>query len=58
MCNISLLVQIAQEIFWDLHRAGMTSEDSVDQLHCHNCDRFLADRFVEGICPLCRWVRD
>lgn len=45
--------EIAQKIFWDLHAAGHTSEDSVDQLHCDNCDRFLADRFVEGICPLC-----
>jgi len=47
--------QIAQEIFWDLHKAGMTSEDCVDQLHCENCDRFLADRFVEGVCPLCSY---
>jgi len=45
--------KISQKIFWDLHAAGRTSEDSVDQLHCVNCDRFLADRFVEGECPLC-----
>ena len=45
--------KISQQIFWDLHKAGCTSEASVDQLHCGNCDRFLADRFVEGECPLC-----
>jgi len=45
--------KISQEIFWDLHNSGHTSEASVDQLHCGNCDRFLADRFVEGQCPLC-----
>jgi methionyl-tRNA synthetase len=45
--------EIAQQIFWDLHKAGKTSEASVDQLHCEPCDRFLADRFVEGECPLC-----
>lgn len=45
--------EIAQQIFWDLHKSGNTSEASVDQLHCSNCDRFLADRFVEGQCPLC-----
>jgi len=44
--------KIAQEIFWSLHRAGNTCEDSVDQLFCSACDRFLADRFVEGECPL------
>ena len=46
---------IAQEIFWSLHRAGNTAEDSVDQLYCSACDRFLADRFVEGECPLCHY---
>ena len=44
--------KIAQEIFWSLHRSGCTTEDSVEQLHCASCDRFLADRFVEGECPL------
>jgi methionyl-tRNA synthetase len=22
-------------------------------LYCENCKKFLADRFVEGICPFC-----
>ncbi|XP_060596345.1 methionine--tRNA ligase, cytoplasmic-like [Ruditapes philippinarum] len=44
---------IAQDIFWQLHKKGFICKDSVEQLHCKNCDRFLADRFVEGICPLC-----
>ena len=45
--------KISQEIFWDLYNSGHTSEASVEQLYCGNCDRFLADRFVEGQCPLC-----
>ena len=32
---------------------GCTRQDSVDQLYCTSCERFLADRFVEGECPLC-----
>ena len=44
--------KIAQDIFWSLHRTGHTSEDSVDQLYCTACEKFLADRFVEGSCPL------
>lgn len=45
--------EITQDIFWQLHSKGYISTDSVDQLLCQKCDRFLADRFVEGTCPLC-----
>uniref|UniRef100_T1JAR2 Methionine--tRNA ligase, cytoplasmic n=1 Tax=Strigamia maritima TaxID=126957 RepID=T1JAR2_STRMM len=45
--------QISQEIFWRLHRNGHLIEDSTNQLLCEKCCRFLADRFVEGTCPLC-----
>ena len=44
--------KIAQKIFWDLHGAGCTSTADVDQLYCCSCSRFLADRFVEGVCPI------
>merc|ERR1712241_1523508 len=42
----------AQQIFWDLHGKGCTSTADVDQLYCCSCSRFLADRFVEGTCPI------
>lgn len=45
--------KIAQDIFWKLYNQGYILKDSIDQLHCTNCDRFLADRFVEGTCPMC-----
>ncbi|XP_055861016.1 methionine--tRNA ligase, cytoplasmic-like [Biomphalaria glabrata] len=45
--------EIAQDIFWKLYHNGYVLKDSVDQLKCTKCDKFLADRFVEGICPLC-----
>ena len=44
--------KISQDIFWTLHKQGCTQQDSVDQLYCKHCERFLADRFVEGECPL------
>ncbi|XP_065838708.1 methionine--tRNA ligase, cytoplasmic-like [Oscarella lobularis] len=47
--------EIAQDIFWKLYRRGYLSKDKVEQLHCEKCDRFLADRFVEGTCPLCNY---
>jgi len=46
---------IAQDIFWSLHKEGYTQKDSVDQLYCTKCERFLADRFVEGECPFCKY---
>ncbi|KAL7891665.1 hypothetical protein AOLI_G00011410 [Acnodon oligacanthus] len=47
--------EIAQDIFWRLHERGYLLEDTVEQLRCENCQRFLADRFVEGVCPHCRY---
>ncbi|XP_048727649.2 methionine--tRNA ligase, cytoplasmic-like [Ostrea edulis] len=45
--------RIAQDIFWKLEKNGYILRDSVEQLQCQKCLRFLADRFVEGTCPLC-----
>lgn len=36
--------KVCQDVFWDLKKAGNIIEDSVDQLFCESCDRFLADR--------------
>lgn len=50
-----LSARIAQNIFWRLHERGFLIEDTVEQLRCETCQRFLADRFVEGVCPFCRY---
>lgn len=42
---------MVQDAFNELHGQGYLNPDSVDQLLCQKCDRFLADRFVEGTCP-------
>ncbi|XP_072237935.1 methionine--tRNA ligase, cytoplasmic [Leuresthes tenuis] len=47
--------EIAQNIFWRLDKNGYLVEDTVEQLRCENCQRFLADRFVEGTCPHCSY---
>lgn len=44
---------IAQDIFMKLNNLGNTSIDTIQQLYCEKCQKFLADRFVEGTCPLC-----
>lgn len=47
--------EVAQNIFWRLHERGFLLEDTVEQLRCESCQRFLADRFVEGVCPHCSY---
>ncbi|KAF8370512.1 mars-1 [Pristionchus pacificus] len=44
---------ITQDIFNKIDTNGFTSILTVDQLHCNNCSKFLADRFVSGECPMC-----
>ncbi|CAB5381319.1 unnamed protein product [Rhizophagus irregularis] len=34
-----------------LYKNGYLSEDAMIQLFCEKCQRFLADRYVEGTCP-------
>ncbi|XP_037535350.1 methionine--tRNA ligase, cytoplasmic [Nematolebias whitei] len=47
--------EIAQNIFWRLHKNQFLVEETVEQLRCETCQRFLADRFVEGMCPHCSY---
>ncbi|KAJ8942642.1 hypothetical protein NQ318_013355 [Aromia moschata] len=43
--------QLCQDLFLQLNSNGFMFTQSVEQLHCEKCDRYLADRFVEGGCP-------
>ena len=44
---------IVQDIFTKVDKAGYIFEKTIEQLYCEHDDRFLADRFVTGICPKC-----
>lgn len=44
---------IAQDIFKKLEKNGHVLQKDVTQLFCEKHQSFLADRFVEGCCPLC-----
>ncbi|XP_042305178.1 methionine--tRNA ligase, cytoplasmic isoform X2 [Sceloporus undulatus] len=46
---------IAQDIFQRLLENNFLLTETVDQLKCEKCERFLADRFVEGTCPFCNY---
>ncbi|GAB7348164.1 hypothetical protein MBLNU459_g6176t1 [Dothideomycetes sp. NU459] len=45
--------EIAQDIFTKLHQNGYLEERTTVQPYCDQHKAFLADRFVEGECPLC-----
>jgi methionyl-tRNA synthetase len=48
--------KIAQDIFAHVNSNGYLQEDTMEQLFCEKDDRYLADRFVEGICPHCAFA--
>lgn len=45
--------ELTQQLFLRLHKLGFMHTEPMEQLLCQKCDRFLADRFVEGTCPKC-----
>lgn len=45
--------KITQDIFTHIQKNGFVTEREVEQLYCEKCNKFLADRFVEGTCPFC-----
>lgn len=47
---------IAQDIFTKLYKNGYLEEHTTQQPYCTQHKSFLADRFVEGECPLCQYV--
>ncbi|OWT33343.1 methionine--tRNA ligase [Methanobrevibacter sp. 87.7] len=62
-CNISLdnfsrttkplHYKISQDFFTYLYEHDYIYKKTVEQLYCPNCKKFLPDRYVEGICPVC-----
>lgn len=49
--------EITQSLFNDLDKAGYITENVNKQLYCPKCQRFLADRYVNGTCPKCGSVK-
>ena len=45
--------EVTQDIFLKLDKAGYISEKTIEQFFCVKCGRFLADRYIRGICPVC-----
>ncbi|PKB63716.1 MAG: methionine--tRNA ligase [SAR202 cluster bacterium Io17-Chloro-G2] len=45
--------EVAQKIFRSLLDRGYIYTDNMLLAYCPDCSRFLADRYVEGVCPHC-----
>ncbi|WML39537.1 methionine--tRNA ligase [Neobacillus sp. OS1-2] len=43
-----------QEIFLELLEKGLIYKKEIEQTYCEHCQQFLPDRYVEGICPVCK----
>ena len=48
--------EIVQGLFKDIDAAGFVKEETIEQLYCEPCGRFLADRYVRGTCPHCGYA--
>ena len=47
--------EVTIDIFEKLDKNGYIIEKEVEQAFCNKCSKFLADRYVEGICPFCNY---
>jgi len=45
--------KLTQAFFKHLCEKNYIYEADYEQLYCSKCDRFLPDRYVEGVCPYC-----
>jgi len=53
--SVPVHTEITQHIFLKLHENGYIVERTLQQPYCERCQRFLADRYVLGTCPHCRY---
>ena len=44
-----------QDMFLRLLESGYIYKDTMRALYCEHCQRYLADRYVEGTCPNCHY---
>ncbi len=45
--------RVTQDIFLTLLDRGYIFKNTLSQPYCPKCQRFLADRYIEGTCPYC-----
>ncbi|MEA1973203.1 MAG: methionine--tRNA ligase, partial [Candidatus Cloacimonadota bacterium] len=48
--------KLSQQFFSNLLENDFITTKSNEQFYCEDCNRYLADRYVEGTCPSCKSV--
>jgi methionyl-tRNA synthetase len=46
--------EFAEFIYLEAKKNGVIYDKEIDQFYCENCQMFLPDRFIKGICPACK----
>jgi methionyl-tRNA synthetase len=49
--------QVTQDVFLALLNKGYIYRDKMLQAYCPGCQRFLPDRYLEGTCPNCGFIK-
>jgi methionyl-tRNA synthetase len=49
--------EVVQNIFLTLYKKKYIYKKSIEAFYCINCNRFLPDRYIEGICPYCGYEK-
>lgn len=47
-------LDFVQQFHKEMYKGDYIFEKTAPQLYCEKCERFLPDRYVEGICPHCK----
>jgi methionyl-tRNA synthetase len=55
--SLPLHHKTAQAFFAEFHARGILREKQEQQLYCEKDKMFLADRYVEGTCPSCKYTQ-
>lgn len=45
--------ETSQDFFLKLYQNGYIEKQEIQQMFCDKCNRFLPDRYIEGVCPNC-----
>jgi methionyl-tRNA synthetase len=51
--SLPLHHKTTQDFFTTIYNKGYIYPKTISQFFCHNCNMFLADRYVTGTCPHC-----
>ena len=46
--------EMVDEFFLSAKKDGRVKEKEIEAVYCNNCERFLPDRYIKGVCPFCK----